>query len=78
MSRTKRSEPSSGCWMRVPKGKKSERMRLERIAEDFGEEGIVQHRQRKAVPRDSWDDVQISYTRGQPWQRVVKSQWMRR
>jgi len=64
--------------MRIPKGKKSERKRLERIAEDFGLRCLCCTMQRKAVPRDSWDDVQISYTRGQPWQRVVKSQWQKR
>jgi len=78
MSRTKRSEPSSGCWMRHPRGKKSERKRIQRINEEYRDEGITAHKQRKALPPDAWDDLQISYTRGQPWQRVVKSRWQKR
>lgn len=63
--------------MRQPKGRKSERRRIERADEDFAEEGIVRHKQRKALPADPWDDLPISYTRGQPWQRVVKSKWQK-
>lgn len=63
--------------MRVPKGKQSERKRIARENDEYGDEGITRHRQRKALPPDAWDDLPISYTRGQPWQRVVKSKWQK-
>lgn len=78
MSRTKRSEPTSGCWTRLPKGKQSERRRIASADDEFDDEGIVRHKQRKAIPPCPWDDLPISYTRGQEWRRIVKSQWQKR
>jgi hypothetical protein len=58
--------------MRAPRGKRSA---LRALADD-AEGEIVRHPNRKAIPADPWDDLIVSYFRGQPWHRAWKD-WFR-
>ena len=71
MSRTHRSEPTSGCWMRTPRHKLAERG-LEPAAFDIRESGhlpVKPASNRRAIPPNAWDDLTVSYWRGQKWAR---------
>lgn len=62
MSRTYRSEPSNAAWLRKPKHMRAKRELLK--AQD---EGVLKNR--KAIPPDDWEDMVVSYYRGQEWNR---------
>ena len=64
MSRTQRTEPR-GCWMRNPRGKVAVLRHIEATAGELHDAGYT--RTRKAVPPDDWDDLPVSYVRGQAW-----------
>ena len=67
MSRTRRTEPSSGCWMRTPRHIRAKRQ-IEQTDDALTDEQInVPHR--KAIPPDDWDDLFVSTIRGQAWSR---------
>ena len=67
MSRTRRAEPPRH-WMRWPRNKRAKR-ELEASAEAMSAEGLTIHKTRNTKPPDDWDDLPISYTRGQAWAR---------
>lgn len=62
MSRTYRAEPSSKVWIRRPAHIRAKRELLR--AED---EGVVKNR--KPIPPSDWDDMVVSYHRGQKWSK---------
>lgn len=62
MSRTYRAEPSSKAWFRTPRHIRAKKEVLR--AED---EGVFKNR--KAIPPTDWDDLTVSYIRGQKWSR---------
>ena len=67
MSRTRKREPSSSCWMRNPRHLSAERG-IEATDLDLKAEGLpIPHR--KAIPPNAWDDLLVSTLRGQPWHR---------
>ena len=71
MSRTRRSEPSSGCWMRTPRHKSAERG-LEAATFAIRESDqlpVKPASNRKAIPPNAWDDLIVSQWRGQKWAR---------
>jgi len=35
----------------------------------YADEGMAARRNRKPIPPDAWDDIRVSYWRGQPWAR---------
>ena len=67
MSRSRRAEPSSGCWMRSPKHIHAERQ-LADADDELRNEGIVP-RHRKAIPPNAYDDLLVSQWRGQSWSK---------
>lgn len=69
MSRTSRREPTSRCWLRRMRCKPAWRG-LEASADALRTEGIAVRTRAGAVPRDPWDDVLVSYRRGQAWSRT--------
>lgn len=70
MSRTRRAEPPC-YWMRFPRNKRAKR-ELEASAEAMSAEGLTIRQTRNTTPPDDWDDLPISYTRGQVWARKPK------
>lgn len=67
MSRSRRSEPSHGLWLRRPKHKRAERA-VEQSDDAIRSEGL-HTRNRRAIPPSAWDDLTVSHYRGQPWAR---------
>lgn len=67
MSRTYRQDPR-GCWMRRPRHR---RARIAAAVLADPELAEVVNRQPKPVsqPPDAWDDLLVSYWRGQTWAR---------
>ena len=51
--------------MRYPRGKAQVLRHIEATAGELHDAGYT--RTRKAVPPDDWDDLPISYIRGQAW-----------
>ena len=70
MSRTRRAEQPR-YWMRWPRNKRAKR-ELQASAEAMSAEGLTIHKTRNTTPPDDWDDLPISYTRGQAWSRNPK------
>jgi hypothetical protein len=66
VSRTHRKDPG-GCWMRTPRHKAIHRD-LEATDAELRAEGLPQPH-RNAKPPTAWDDLIVSYRRGQPWSR---------
>lgn len=67
MSRTRRSKPTSWCWMRSPRHARTERQ-LEAVNDALVSEGLHKpHRQ--AIPPNALDDLFVSHIRGQEWSR---------
>jgi hypothetical protein len=62
MSRTYRTEPSNGAYLRKPKHIRAKKELLR--AED---EGVIKNR--RAIPPSDWDDRVVSVYRGQEWNR---------
>jgi hypothetical protein len=54
--------------MREPRHKRAMR-ELQASADAMAEEGLMIRKTRNTTPPDDWDDLPISYTRGQPWSR---------
>lgn len=70
MSRTRRTEPPR-YWMRWPRHKRAKR-ELQASADAMSAEGLTIRTTRNTTPPDDWDDLPISYTRGQAWARKNK------
>lgn len=66
MSRTRRTEPPNH-WMRRP-GNLRQKRQVAHADDSLRSEGITPP-QRKAIPPDDYDDLPISYLRGQSWSR---------
>lgn len=54
-------------WLRCMRGRRGALRQASMVADEFGD--ALRIKQRVAIPPDPWDDIQISYTRGQAWAR---------